>query len=455
MSGAGIVPAPGRFRDGRGVPMMWKLEPRRRVLIGPVVLAAILLSSVPASAAWPAPTSWWLNLRSTGYVYQTEEIADAPLDRFAAYQEFDGAVSGLANGKLAFRMGGRVADDLSLKRKVTDRSRLYVGHAEARIDPRLTARFGRQFVQEGPTGLTLDGLWLSTRPAAGWDAQIWGGARAPYDRRFAPGELGNDAAWGARVGTRPLPFARLAASWAYRERDGRVASRPAGLDGSIALPYGVRAVGRAVYDFERDMWEREDALVQWQLRPDLPVVTGQFIDRRPAIDAASYFARFGTVERVRQARGSVRYEHRTGFGLEAEVVGTFLDWRETSRIAGAVLLPVARVGYSVRTGDNTGEQNRFFGDGSVRVLPWLRLEAGGAVETYSFLDDPAESDEFDLTSAYARVRAFPRGGIGVTLEVQRLDNPLYEEDFRVLGGIDFSMGRGASRFGLGRGGWLR
>jgi hypothetical protein len=42
----------------------------------------------------------------------------------------------------------------------------------------------------------------------------------------------------------------------------------------------------------------------------------------------------------------------------------------------------------------------------------------------------------------------------VTLEVQSLDNPGYSEDVRVLAGLDLTMGRGASRFGLDRGGWL-
>lgn len=444
--------------------MMRMLESRRRARIGPAALALVFLSAMPAivlcsalpaSAAWQqAPASWWLNLRSTGYAFETEDASGATLDRFAAYQEFDGAVSGLANGKVALRFGGRAADDLSLAEKVTDRSRLYVGHVEARLDPRLTARFGRQFVQEGPTGLTLDGVWFTARPAPGCEAQLWGGARAPFDRAFEPGDLGSDAAWGARVATRPVPFARVAASWAYRERDGRVAARPAGLDASVFLPYGVRAVGRAVYDFEREMWEREDALVQWQLRPDLPIVTGQIIDRRPAVDAASYFARFTDVERVRMGRASVRYEHRTHVGGEAEYVGSFTEDNESSRIAGSLLVPIGRVGYSVRVGD-AGEESRFFGDGSVRVLPWLWLEAGGAVETFSFVEDPPESDEFDLSSAYARIRAFPRGGLALMLEVQSLDNPVYDEDFRVLAGLDLTMGRGASRFGLDRGGWLR
>ena len=429
---------------------------RRQGPAGLSVVAFLLLFAVPAVANEP-PASWWLHLRSTAYALQTEDASGATLDRFPAYQDFDGALSGLANGKLAFRFGGRVADDLSLKEKNTDRARLYVGQIEARIDPRFTARLGRQFVQEGPTGLTLDGLWLSARPADRWQAQIWGGARAPLDRDFKAGALGDDAAWGARIAASPASFARVAASWAYRERFGRVSGRPAGLDGTIWLPHGLRASGRAVYDMERDAWEREDALLQWQRKPGCPVFSAQILDRRPDVDASSYFARFmgKYVERVRMGRTSIQYVHRTGFGAEAEYVGTFVDERTSARIGGAILAPVGRLGYSARIGD-VGEESRFFGDASVRVLPWLRLEAGGALETYSLLDDvEGDAQEDDLTSVFGRARIFPRSGIGVTLEVQSVDNPTYKSDVRFLAGLDLTMGRGASRFGLDRGGWLR
>jgi hypothetical protein len=41
----------------------------------------------------------------------------------------------------------------------------------------------------------------------------------------------------------------------------------------------------------------------------------------------------------------------------------------------------------------------------------------------------------------------------VTAEVQSLENPLFSEDVRFLFGLDLFAGGGASRFGLGTGGW--
>jgi hypothetical protein len=41
------------------------------------------------------------------------------------------------------------------------------------------------------------------------------------------------------------------------------------------------------------------------------------------------------------------------------------------------------------------------------------------------------------------------------VEFQGLENPLYSEDFRILAGLDLTMGRGSSRLGLDRGGWFR
>ncbi len=47
-----------------------------------------------------------------------------------------------------------------------------------------------------------------------------------------------------------------------------------------------------------------------------------------------------------------------------------------------------------------------------------------------------------------------RSGLNLTAEVQSLDTPEYDKDVRLLVGVDLAMGRGVSRFGLDRGGWL-
>jgi hypothetical protein len=373
------------------------------------------------------------------------------LDRFGAYQEFDGALAGLAHGWLALRCSGRFADDLSLKARTTERSRLYAGHLEARPCAHLTARFGRQFVQEGPTGLTLDGLWLSARPDPCWEVRLWGGARAPLDRAFEFGRVTDEAAWGARVSTRMHGGLRLGASCAYRERDGRVAARPIGFEGQLAtIPYlpGVRATGRAAYDLERDEWNRAEALAQWRPGHGLPVVAAQVIDRRPSVDAASYFARFlEDQEWIRVGRASVRYDHANGFGAEAEWIGSFVDDRTSTRVGGSLRMPYGRIGYSARLGD-AGEESRWFGDLEYAVLPWIRLEAGATLLTYALLEDAPESAERDLTTAYGRARLQPREGVGVVLEIQNVTNPDTDHDVRFLAGLDLTSGYGASRFGL-------
>jgi hypothetical protein len=220
-----------------------------------------------------------------------------------------------------------------------------------------------------------------------------------------------------------------------------------------ALP-GLRASGRLAYDLEREQWMRAEALAQWRPGGDLPVIALQFIDRRPSIDAASYFARFAETEHLQLGRATVRYEHHTGFGVEAEYVGTFVEERSSTRLGAALVMPIGLVGYSARLGD-VGEEDRWYGDVAMEVSPWLSVEAGAALLTYALIADAPESEERDLSTAYARARLAARAGMDVTLEVQNVTNPYLEQDVRFLAGLDLTMGRGASNFGLNSGGWLR
>jgi hypothetical protein len=429
-----------------------------------VVLAAraspAAAAEEPPAAPGAAPsgrgsetTPWWFRLRSTAYIFQEEHPAGATLDRVGAYQGFDGAVLGLAGGRLALRASGRFADDLALAETVTERTRLTTGYLEARPGGGVTARLGRQFVQEGGTGLTLDGVMLRHAPSRSVDAVLWGGARAPFTHELDVGDFGDDGALGVRVGVRPAERIRVSGSWAYRERGGRVASRPMGLEASASPIAGLDLRGRAAYDLESEQWHRAEALARWRPPRCRAVLSAQVIDRSPDVDGASYFARFAGAERIRLARSSVRYERPDRFGGEVEYVGSFVDERTATRVGAAVLVPIGRLGYSVRFGD-AGEEDRWYGDVAWAARPWLRVEGSASFATYALLEDAPEADERDLTSATIGVRATPRPGMDVTLEVQSLDNPGYSEDVRVLAGLDLTMGRGASRFGLDRGGWL-
>jgi hypothetical protein len=407
--------------------------------------------------ALAAPPTGWLQLRSTAYAFQSVDAYGVEQDRLGGYQEFDGAVTGFGGGRFALRGAGRFADDLALKEEVTDRSRLYTGHLEARPTARMTARLGRQFIQEGPTGLTLDGLWISARPDPRCEIRLWGGTQAPLDHAFELSNLDETAAWGLRLATIPSRALRVSGSYAYRERDGLIASRPLGLEAQLARVPGLptlRATARLAYDLEREEWARAEALAQWRPGPNLPVVALQVVDRRPTIDAASYFARFTESEHRQLGRATVRYEHSCGFGVEAEYAGTFVEERSSTRIGGALVMPIGLVGYSMRIGD-AGEENRWYGDVAMQASPWLRLEGGAALLTYALMADAPESEERDLTTAYARARLAARDGMDVTVEVQNVTNPYLEQDVRFLAGLDLTAGRGASRFGLQPGGWLR
>lgn len=402
----------------------------------------------------PVPPSWQMGLRTSGYFYQTEDPAGIQTDRSLSYQTLSGSASGLANGRLTFRGSGRLVNGLAYDQTGIENSRLYNGHLEALLGNGLKARFGRQFIQSGVTGLTLDGAWLSWRRSPRLEADIWGGARAPYSLAFEPGELDRDQALGGRVSLRAGRRWQVAVSGAYRERLGRVAERPVGLEVRSSALRGARLLGRAAYDLQQETWSRVQLQAQWRASAASPVVDVQLLDRRPSIDAASWFFAFTNLERVRAVRASLRHTLPSHFGAELEYLGSFVGERSSSRAGLAVLFPLGRVGYSVRMGD-TGEESRFFGEIRHQALSWLEIEAQAAVLTYALLENAPADEERDLVSLAAGLRADLRPGCRVLAQVQSLDNPFYSKDVRLLLGLDLSMARGASNFGLGRGGWLQ
>ncbi len=425
-------------------------------LASAICLALACLIVLVPSATWAAaaPPSWQLGLRSTGYFYQTEDAAGATDDQFRTFNVISGAATGLANGKLAFRGAGRFANEPMLVTSGFAKSRLYSGHLEARVSPFVKARVGRQFIQSGVTSMTLDGAWLSYRKSGGLDASLWGGARAPLAHDFELGKLDAAAAVGGRVALRPHRKWRVAVSSAYRERHGRVAERPLGMDLNTSAVRNTRLFGRVAYDLEQERWSRLQAQARWRPSSRSPVVTFQYIDRHPSIDAASWFARFTDVARIRLARASVRYETPARFGGEVNYVGSFVNDRMSSRVGLAALVPGGRVGYSARLGD-AGEESRIYGELAGQVTSWLELDGQATFLTYALFADAPADQERDLTMFSLRARANLRRGLRATVEIQSLDNPLFSKDVRLLVGVDLAMARGASRYGLDRGGWLR
>jgi hypothetical protein len=425
-----------------------------------VLLLTVLMGVVPA---WAGPTpdlelradrpSWSVDLRTTGYSFQSADRQGTTADHFQLYQGVSGSASGLANGVLTVRAAGRFADDLSYDDPTLDNSRFYNGVLEARLPARMKARLGRQFVQSGVTGLTLDGLWFDARPGRKVEINAWGGSRAPYDHGFSLGNFDTDAAAGGQVVLIPLRRWRMSLAAAYRERDGGVAARPLGVDLTTSAVRNTRLRGRAAYDLEQDRWSKLELQARWRPAPDLPMFTFQYLDRAPTIDAVSWFSRFANLERIRLLRANARWESRSRFGGELEYLGSFVDTRTTSRIGLAALLPCARIGYSLRFGD-AGEDNLIYGEIGCPLNRWLRFEAEASHQIYALLQDAPAADERDLTTFSARLRADLRPGLRVLAEVQSLENPLFSSDTRFLFGIDLSMARGASRYGLDRGRWL-
>jgi hypothetical protein len=401
------------------------------------------------------PTSWWLRLRSTGYAFETTSPSGDRDDRFGAYQDVRGAVTGLVDNRVSVHVGGRVADDLYLDEKVTTRTRLHIGYVDVRPGTSVRARFGRHWRQSGAMSLTLDGTTFTVRPSRALDVSVWGGVRAPADRGLDVESAGDEGAFGAEFRMRPARWGRAGLSFAYRERDGRIAERPVALDATAAPAPQLRLVGRAVYDVETEAWSRAEAQARWQPSRRAPTFTFQLLDRRPSIDATSYFSRFlEATERIRLGRLSARYVHDSGIGGEVEYSGTYIDDRSSSRFSGAVIAPQGRIGYSARVGD-AGEETGLFGEIGIRPTPWMRLAGGATRVTYALIEDASDDEERELITSFASAELTVRPGVDVSVEIQSLENPIFSEDIRVLLGLDITAGRGSSRFGLDRGGFFQ
>ncbi len=414
-----------------------------------IVALLLIVGGADLYAASPDPgggeRSWWVHLRSTGYAFQAarSDSAYGEIDRFGAYQHVDGVVTGLAGGRVTLRISGRVADDLQLSERISDRARLYAGYFDARLNERVKIRLGRQFLHQEATSLTLDGLQLSLVPMKVFEISLWGGVRAPMitSYRDRTGDLGEDPAAGIRLVSRHFRNYRLSLSHAYRERDDKVSARPLGF-GLWMKPFRtVQATARASYDLEQEFWVRAEFSARWRPSPTGLSIAAQIVDRSNRADAASWFSRFDQVERARMGRLTSRYECKSRFGGELEYSGAWVDSRSSTRLGGALLVPGGRLGYSVRLGDS-GEESTFYGDYSRRLMRWLRIGGGAYVSTYALFKDAPEDEERELTTAWGRMVLTPRPGVGITVEGQRVENPFFSEDNRLLVGLDLSAGGG-------------
>jgi len=432
-----------------------RLRGVRAFCVGVVLLlgASGLLS--PAFAQDGAPFTWTAHLRSTAYFYQSEtsdgtgeKLSYAPL-----YEHFDVSAGQLANGRLDFRVSGRFGTDMGDDEVIDVEDKLYIAYANVRApwaDARV--RVGRQFLQEGTNRHTLDGVWLGFRPLRDWQVHAWAGGEAPVARNFEASEFGDEAAMGVRVIGRVHRRARVGAWFATRQNGGETTATPIGGELLVTPMPEWRALIRGSFDAESEELERIDALTQIAPGRDLPVFTIQYIDRKPIIEGSSFFSMFADdLERISLLRGTARYEHETGFGGELEFSRSAVDDRSTSRFGLAAIVPHARLGVGLSSGD-AGEEFSFYGDAHYRFFHKLDMSVGAVFAEYALIEDAPDDELRDLVTTFVRARYEIVDGLRLRAEYQALENPFFSDDMRVLIGLDLAAGRGTSRFGLGAGG---
>jgi hypothetical protein len=457
---------PVRSFDRAGTPTFARRQDMRAKALF-LMLAILSMGAVSAGArdydalersyaprVWDTVT-WRAHLRSTGYAFETINAQGGSLEHFGFYQHFDGSVSNLGRGHLSLRVASRFADDLNVEPRLTNGERLYVGYAQFTAQTAATrARVGRQFIQEGPTNLTLDGAWLKVSPVPPLEMRFFVGARAPASGAYDVGALDEQTAIGTRMLYRFGPRLQAAMSFAYLEQDFLVSAKPVGLELRMMPMKGLRTMARASYETVDQEWDRAELSTQWLHRKDWPVLSLHVLHRRPSIAANSWFSDRFDIENINIVRSSARKINDLGYGAEVEIFGANVDTRESARVSGTFYFPYGNLGYSARIGDS-GEESSWIGDVGHSFLPWLHASVGATLSTYTLMEDALAADERDLVTAYGRLRLQLHSGLRLSAEVQSVDSPTYSEDFRLLIGLDVIATSRESSYGLSREGWLQ
>ena len=442
----------------RDIPRPWATAVLAAVAVALVSSPARAAGSPSGAGGWDVPVTWWVASRTTGYWYESlDPETGVSLQRMSFLQSLDGSVAQLWDGHLDFRFAGRFADADRFPGSETNESRWLVGYAQLRAATWQTrGRLGRMFLQEGPARHTLDGAWVAVQPLRRVELRLWGGSQAPADLDFDVRSIDTFLACGARLLGTLTPALRLGLSFAQWDEEGDVAARPVGAEATWFPAMGLRTFARAEYETESEEWRRLEVLGDYVPGRGSPwLFRAQYLDRLPSFEQTSYFARFAAdAERIRAARASARYQLPNGWGGECEYFTSFLDTRTSARLGGALLFKYGRVGYSALLGD-TGEESQWYGDVNVPVQPWIRLAAGAVVSTYALVEDAPADAERDLVTLFGRATLDLFHGVRGIAEVQGLQNPDYDEDVRVLLGLDLLAGRGATDFGLWQGGGVR
>ncbi len=428
-----------------------------------LLLTGLLLPPAPARAqsgqsppAFDIADSWYLRSRTTGYSFRTAPPVGQPEeDHFEFYQHFDGAYSGMAHGKLDLRFSMRFADDWAMRANPTTPNRLHVLYLQYHTPWRGRARLGRLFLQEGVANYTMDGLYLSLKPTRRVRLRAWGGSHSPLDSRWEINSLGQEGTIGARALLMATRCLDLGLSWAYLERGGYTRYQKVGAEAKWAPVRGLNTILRGHYELATEQWDRAELRAWYQPTPSWPQLSLQVLDRRQSVDKNTWWERFlPSLDRIRLARAALRYETDARWGLELSYFGSFVDTFSQTRLDGALIFPYGRLGYSTRLGD-AGEESRWFGDLRWKPVGWCDLQGGAMLATYALMKDAPSDEERDLVTLYLRALTRLRQGFDLHLELQSLENPLYSTDVRLLVGIDLALGGGASRTGLGTGGWLQ
>jgi hypothetical protein len=354
------------------------------------------------------------------------------VDNFRYYQTFRLKLEqkGRKNS-LSFNTFFRVTNDFAREYPADPASRFYNGYVQWNT-PLTSLAVGRQWLNLGPSSLTLDGVRLSLSKSRLIEATGFVGLESPFSRKF---DLqGWDKARSGGVYLRSQAIRRLTLGLGFFQKDyeSRTALREIGINGKADLPHGVDLTGRLdlnllTHGVQNGMFRtRFQAGSHWNL-------VGEYKHYEPRLFYQSYYRRFNPRAND-QLRAGVVYNFRKDVFLGASYTGIRFKDMTSSYLTLSAGCPYGNVAY-YHGGGIDQSQNGFTVGGSYPLLEVLEVFADLDYSRFRFYD--AENDDYLFTSIFG-LNWRPRRDILAGVEFHDLNDRIFSKDFRILFKLGFN-----------------
>ena len=322
----------------------------------------------------------------------------------------------------------RVTDDLKVSYSDDPNWRLYNGYLQ--WDTRLTGlTVGRQWLHLGPSSVTLDGVKMSVGGRGPNELTGYIGVESPFTRKFDSNGFSKAGSGGLYFTTREIRALNLGIGFYQKNRDGEVAFRELGLNGTARLSSGFRLYSRLDLNLLNSSVQKGQVRLRYQGSQRVHFF-GEYKHSEPRLFYKSYFQNFELTGNE-QLRGGVTVFLKPEVTLNTSYSEILHESENSGYLSLGLNCPYGSATYY--RGNGYGDDENGFA-----VTASLPLVLGRqALELYADLDYSRfklfELEDRDyLFSSLFGLNGQPRKQITAGVEFEDLNNKMYSKDFRVL-----------------------